>query len=223
MDQELRIRNIIVRGSLPVGRQGEAIRKLLPLKTSRLTHLVRFLEEYKKSSQKGITLIELLLYMGIFSILLGVLVQLFGTIVNVSLESQANSSVSQDGRYILSRITYDVRQADVTKITSPAVYGVQNPAIQVLQFTTIDGTIYKYWMSGNNLMLDNLTVIPNTSYQVNSYGTSVSNLSFTRMKSTTTTSTPKNIITVSFTLTSTTIESGNRQRVGNFQTTIGTR
>lgn len=165
--------------------------------------------------QRGITLVELLLYMGIFSILLMVLVELFGTIVNVNLEAQSTSAVSQDGRFILNRITYDVRQAKT--FTQPASAGASGT---VLQFTTSGGTTYKYWLSGNNLMLDNLTVSPNTSDQLNSVGTTVSNLSFTRVQTTGTSG--KNTITVSFTLTSTTRDQKGYQ-TENFQTTIGMR
>lgn len=178
-----------------------------------------------RKNERGITLIELIIYMGIFSTLLMVLVQLFGAIVNVNLESQANSAVSQDGRFILSRMSYDLRRAVATSFTktdgSAFNYGTSNQ-VTGIKFVTIDGTTYKYWLSGGNLMLDNLSAVPTTSDQLNSYGTTVTNLTFTRFESTAAIS-PKNTIIVSFTLTSTTVESGNRTKVGNFQTTIGTR
>ena len=47
--------------------------------------------------QKGFSLVELLLYMGLFSILLASLMQLFGAIIAVRLESEATSAVLQDG------------------------------------------------------------------------------------------------------------------------------
>ncbi len=221
MNQELRIKNFRSRFTkrcfnLSHAEQGEA--------SSLGRSFTSLQDDNKKERQRGVTLVELLLYMGIFSILLMVLVQLFSTIVNVSLEAQATSAVSQDGRFILNRIIYDVRRADATTITSPSTsqYGVQNPTIKVLQFTTTDGTTYKYWLSGGNLKLDNLTASPNTSDQLNSVGTTVSNLSFVRLKSSATTN-PENTISVSFTLTSTTVRQGNRPETGNFQTTVGTR
>src|SRR5579859_4809889 len=100
----------------------------------------------KLKNQKGVTLIELIIYMGIFSTLLMVLVQLFGSIVNVSLESQSNSSVSQDSRFILSRMSYDIRLADPTSFTQPSGaafgYGTAN-AFAGIKFKTINGTTYK--------------------------------------------------------------------------------
>lgn len=175
------------------------------------------------TNQKGITLIELIIYMGIFSTLLMVLVQLFGSIVNVNLESQANSAVSQDGRFILNRVSYDLRQMVASSITLPAGFGAINSG-STLSFTTTGGKTYTYSLvtdpmnPGKDLQISDGV---NTD-RLNSYGTTVSNLTFTKLKSTAS-SNPKNTITISFTLTSTTVESGNRNKVGNFQTTIGTR
>lgn len=163
--------------------------------------------------ERGFTLIELLLYMGIFSTLLMVLVQLFGTIVNVNLESQATASVSQDGRYILNEMAYTIRQANT--IVAPSGYGSGNGSSQ-LQFTTAGGKTYTYSLSSNNLMLSDGI----SSEQLNSYGTSVSNLSFTRLKTSGTTG--DNTITISFTLTSTIRDQKGYQQK-DFQTTIGKR
>ena len=161
-------------------------------------------------SQKGVTLIELLLYMGIFSTLLTVLVQLFGTIINVNLESQANAAVSQDGRYILNELTYTIRQANT--ISAPSGYGTAN-AGGTLTFTT-SGKTYSYTVSNNNLVVNDGT----STEQINSYGTTVSNVSFTRLKTSGTTG--ENTITLSFTLTSTTKEQKGYQ-TKSFQTTVG--
>jgi Tfp pilus assembly protein PilW len=167
--------------------------------------------------QAGVTLIEMLLYMGIFSILLMVMVQLFGSIVNINLESQANAAVSQDGRYILSQMTYTLRQA--TTYTLPATLGTNG--VQ-LQFSTGAKT-YTYSLSSDPLGQQKLLVNDGTTTeQLNSYGTTVSNLSFVRLKSTTTTGTPKQTITISFTLTSTTREQKGTQQE-TFTTTVGGR
>ncbi len=172
----------------------------------------------KKNSQQGVTLIELLLYMGIFSILLMVLVQLFGTIVNVNLESQATAAVSQDGRYILNQMAYTIRQAQT--FTVPSGFGTTNAGSQ-LQFTTTGGTTYTYSLSTDPVGQQKLMVSNGiSSEQLNSVGTTVSNLSFTRLKTSGTSG--KNTITISFTLTSTTVEQKGYQQE-NFQTTVGTR
>src|SRR3990172_6790072 len=53
-----------------------------------------------RNSRRGFTIIELILYMGMLSILLAVLSQIFVSILNVQLESQSSSSIEQDSRYI---------------------------------------------------------------------------------------------------------------------------
>ena len=72
-----------------------------------------------KKGRRGSTLIELLLYIGIFSILTAVLFQFFGTIIDTQLESQSTSSVLLDGQYALNRFNYDIKRAD--SIISPAI------------------------------------------------------------------------------------------------------
>ena len=177
------------------------------------------IQESRFKNKKGFTLIELILYMGIFSSLLMVLVQLFGSIVTVNLESEATSAVSQDGRYMLNEMTYTLRQAKT--YTLPDV-GTANAGSQ-LQFTTAGGTTYTYALSTAPAGQQNLLISDgSTTQQLNSYGTKVSNVNFIRLESTPSTGTPKGTITVSFTLTSTTRESkGSQQQT--FQTTIGGR
>ena len=170
-----------------------------------------------KKPSKGFTLIELLLYLGIFSALLMVLVQLFGSIVTVNLESQANAAVSQDGRFILNEMSYTIRQANT--FAAPSV-GTTNSGSQ-LQFTTTGGKTYTYALSSDPAGQQKLLISDGvSSEQLNSTGTTVSNLSFTRLQTTGTSS--STTITISFTLTSTTREtSGFHQE--NFQTTVGKR
>ena len=55
----------------------------------------------KKKNQKGSTFIETVLYIAIFSILLVIFLQMFTAIIDIQLESEAKSSVLQDGRFIL--------------------------------------------------------------------------------------------------------------------------
>lgn len=164
-------------------------------------------------TEHGTTLIELVLYMGIFSTLLMVLVELFGSIVSVNLESQANAAVSQDGRYLLNEMSYTIRQTK--SISQPAGYGSAN-AGSTLQFTTTNGKTYTYSLSGQNLMINDGT----SAEQLNSVGTTVSNLSFTRLKTSGTSG--EDTVTVSFTLTSTTREQKGYQQK-SFQTTVGRR
>lgn len=168
-------------------------------------------------SQRGFTLIELLLYLGIFSGLLMVMVQLFGSIVNVNLESQANSAVAQDGRYILNEMSYTIRQANT--FTAPNV-GTTSAGTQ-LQFSAKNGKTYTYALSSDPVGQKKLLISDGvSSEQINSSGTVVSNLSFTRLATTGTSGVQT--VTISFTLTSTTRET-NGYHTESFRTTVGKR
>ena len=84
--------------------------------------------------KKAFTLIELLIFMGILAALLGILSQILASALAVQVESQTASSVHSDGRYLLSRLTYDVRRA--SNITSPASAGLTSPTLTL----TISGS-----------------------------------------------------------------------------------
>ena len=118
----------------------------------------------------GFTLIELLLYMGIFVILLVVFIQMFGSLIETQLESESTSSVTEDQKYILDRLSYDIHRA--SSITTPAL-GSTGSSLQVI----IDGSTYTYALSGGALQITN----SNGTDQLNSAGTTVSNVSFTNI------------------------------------------
>jgi Tfp pilus assembly protein PilW len=101
----------------------------------------------KKYFQKGTTIVELLLYMGILAILLTVLTSIFVSALDVQMESNAVSSVQQDGNYILARLNYDIHKAQ--SITIPETSGMTGNSLEIV----IDGENYSYSESGNNLIL----------------------------------------------------------------------
>lgn len=70
---------------------------------------------------KGVTLVELLIYLGLASVMLVVLSELFVSILNESVETQNYSAVQTDGRYISARLRYAINNAD--SITVPANFG----------------------------------------------------------------------------------------------------
>src|SRR3989338_7067480 len=107
-----------------------------------ITHSLKF--AVRRS--KGSTLIELLLYMGILSIFLMILTQLFLSVLDVSTESKQVSSVVQDGRFILARLRYDIQRADA--INSPSL-GSSDTTLSL----DIGGNTYVYTLSGSNLEL----------------------------------------------------------------------
>lgn len=73
------------------------------------------------STCTGFTLIELLLYMGIVSLFLLVLTQVFSSIVEVQVESQTATAVERDSRFLFAKLSQDIYHA--TSITTPATDG----------------------------------------------------------------------------------------------------
>jgi prepilin-type N-terminal cleavage/methylation domain-containing protein len=163
----------------------------------------------KKSGKSGFTLIELLLYMGIFSIFLVIILQMFTTIFDVQTESEATSSVSADGKYILERFSYDVNQA--TSVSTPSSYGTNSAT---LTFVSNAKTL-TYSLVNGDLILQNTT--DNVSGQLNSNETTVSNLSFIKLNGG-----GKDAVQMSFTLTSEATKRSGKEVV-NFQTSGGIR
>lgn len=162
----------------------------------------------KKIKQKGFTLVELVVYMGIFTILLFVLTSLFTSMLDTQLETNSLSSVQQDNRFIMTRLTRDIQAAD--SITIPATIGASTSNLEIV----INGATYTYSLAG-----DNLTLVNGLGTNVlNNFDTSISNLSFLRLGNTA----GKNTITVSLTSTSKT-QKASGPEVKNIKFTVGTR
>lgn len=157
--------------------------------------------------QKGFTLVEIILYMALLSIFLIVLTDIFVSILDVRRESEATSAVEQDGRYILNRFMYDIPRA--SSVTTPASLGGSGSTLAIV----IGGTNYTYSLSGGNLQLNDGTI-----NNLNSSGTSLSDISFQRIGN----SGGKDTIKIQFTLTSVTTRPKGSE-VRTFQTTVGRR
>jgi len=151
-------------------------------------------------SQRGITLIELLLYMGILSTLLLVLTSIFVSALDVQSESQATSSVEQDGNYILAKLAYDIHRAQ--SINIPAANGVTADNFQII----IDGVNNIYSIdANNNLILTNNLGVNN----LNNYGSSISAFLVQRLGNV---GGVENTLKINFTVTSRT------KRISGFET-----
>jgi prepilin-type N-terminal cleavage/methylation domain-containing protein len=159
--------------------------------------------------KRGFTLIELLMYMGLVSVFLTVLTSAFLSILDVQLESEAISTVEQDGRYILSRLVYDVHRA--SSITTPATVGQVTSTITLV----IGGQNYSYSTSNNNLIYTS----PSGTDNLNSYDSQISNLSITRVGN----AIGKNSLQVGFTLTSITTKNNNKPEQKDFLITTTLR
>lgn len=159
---------------------------------------------------KGFTLIELLLYMGILAIFISVLAGLFGMTIDLQLEANANTSLDRDAQYLFARMSYDLHRAD--SIVTPSATGTPTDSITV----SISGINYTYSLDGSG----NLTYVNDLgTFVLNSFDTTVSNLTFTRIGNI---GGVEDTVKTGFTLTSTYIQrKGSETR--DFETTIGLR
>lgn len=183
--------------------------KFLKLKKLAIIHLpsVRY-KKLKLRTNNGFTLVELIIYMGLLSVLLLVFTDIFTSILDTQLSSRNTSSVADDGRYIYSRFIYDVNRAQT--IIEPSSYGIPSSQMTI----TIDGQNYTYSLTNNNLMLTD----PNGSYALNSSGSQVTSLQFTKVGATS----KKDTVQINFTIKGSIPNHGIiDQEV--FQTTAGTR
>ncbi len=158
--------------------------------------------------KRGFTLIELIISMGILAMLLLVLTDLFLAITNLRVESEATSSVEQDGRYILSKLIYDINNASA--ITTPGSLGTQTSTLVL----TLNGVTNTYALSSGNLVLTNT----NGSNNLNSLYTTISNFTVLRLGNTN----GKHALKINYTAT-TTKSRNNYNESKSYQTTVSLR
>jgi len=127
-----------------------------------------------KRKQTGFTLIELSLFMGLFTVIIGVLMSLFASIVQKQLEVQSVSAVEADSKFILSRLSYDIQRSDA--IVVPSSLGDTTSSLVL----SIDGDTYAYDLTGGIMQLT--TSIGPAA--LNSVRSTVSDVSFKRLGNT---------------------------------------
>ncbi len=154
--------------------------------------------------RSGVSLVELLVYMGMFSILIVMLSQLFSSTFELRRESEAYSAVAQDSRYLLNKFEYDIKRAQ--SISTPATLGSQSSTLTLV----IDAENYTYSPSDGNLVVN--------SVQLNGYNTAISDISFLRLGN----ADGQHVLRITFTVTGRTVKgSGTESRT--VTTAIGLR
>lgn len=143
---------------------------------------------------KGTTIIELLIYLALLSIFLTVLLNIFVTTLDFKLSSESTSTLNQDTRFIFSKISYDVYNADSFTVPNS------------LELNTVRGAVSTNYSLVNGDLMRN-------SEKLNSLDTKIENISFTKIG---------NTVQVSYTLQSQFLLPGG-QRTQTVETTIGTR
>ena len=169
-----------------------------------------FFKKIKFNSQRGVTIVELLLYMAILSVLLTILTSIFVSALDVQSESNATSSVQQDGNYVLARLAYDIHRAQ--SINIPVSNGATNNNFQIV----VSGVNYTYSVDANN----NLVLTNNLgTNNLNNYGTRVSAFLVQRLGNA---GGIENTLKINFTVTSRT-ERVSRFETKDFQTNLSLR
>ncbi|MBI4080641.1 MAG: prepilin-type N-terminal cleavage/methylation domain-containing protein [Candidatus Levybacteria bacterium] len=171
--------------------------------------ITRSIRDYLyKKAERGFTLVEMIISMGLLLILLLVFAQILSSLLDVQIESESTSYLQQDNRFIVLRLTRDIHE--VSTIIIPGSVGEQSNTLQI----QVDGIDYTYTVQNNNLILtDN-----SGSYALNSHDTTVSNLSFHRLGKIN----GKNSIRVQLRLTSK-AQQAKGPDIRDIQTTIGLR
>lgn len=158
-------------------------------------------------TNRGFSLMELIISTGILMILISILTTLFGQILDVQLQSKSTSSVDENSRYILARLAYDFQSAST--IVTPATPGQQSDTLQI----TVNSVNYVYSLDNNG----NLLLTKNSqSDHLNSDAVTISGLTFTRIGN----GDSNDTVRVAFTVkTKTSQTSGKEQK--SYQTTLG--
>ncbi|MEK7591948.1 MAG: hypothetical protein AAB508_00975 [Patescibacteria group bacterium] len=120
--------------------------------------------------KNGFSIVEMILYMGFLSAFLLVLTRILSSSLEVQTESEATTAVQQDGRYILTRLAYDIENSDI--ITTPSGAG---QTASSLVFTIVPTTYTYTLFNGNLTRRDDID-----TNNLNSANTTVTNFSVTR-------------------------------------------
>jgi len=100
----------------------------------------------KFKTNRGSTIIELVIYSALFITLLLVVSSVFATSFSLQRESESASYVQQDSRYIFQRLEYDIHRAD--DISIPSSSGSSSEVLQlseginILRYSVVDGVLY---------------------------------------------------------------------------------
>ena len=122
------------------------------------------------AGRQGFTIIEFVIYCGLLLIFLYIMTGIFSQILDSQLVSESTSPLTQDSRYIFSRLSYDIGRAG--SIATPGAIGAQSGSLSIV----ISGVTYTYAPVGSNFTETD----PTGSRVLNSYATQVSGISFRR-------------------------------------------
>lgn len=159
--------------------------------------------------QKGTTVIELLIYLALLAIFLTVLLDVFVTTLNFKLQTESTSALNQDTRYILSKMSYEIYNAD--NVVTPANFGDSAASLVVAK----GGVTESYSVNGGNMILTQ----GGTSMNLNSTDTKVQSVTFTKLGD----SSGKATVKIDLVMQSMITTHGGTQDLQSVETTVGLR
>lgn len=119
----------------------------------------------------GFTIVELLIFMALFSVVLVILTSLFAATTQQQLENQAISATESDSTYIISRLQYDFDRA--IDIVEPANPGESSDRLTL----DIGGQEYTYSLTSERLTVS----FASETYDLMSPRSNVTGIVFSRI------------------------------------------
>lgn len=166
-------------------------------------------------SQKGSTLIELLLYFSLLTVVLILAIDLLIQIGEFSLKSKGVDLVQKDSRFIMDRLAFDLHRASAVNV--PANLGDSSNSLTV----TVAGETHTYRLLNGNLEYERVKPPPQPENQLanlNTNLTRINSLSFQRVGS----STGKPTIKINFQMEDVKGSKGG-PNIKTFETIVGLR
>jgi type II secretory pathway component PulJ len=151
-------------------------------------------------SRKGASLIELILYFALLGIVLVIATDIILRTSEFSLETSSRNNLQDDARFVISRLSYDIRRAD--SISNPANLGDNSSTLML----AVGSETHTYNLLGTNLEYQKETGPPTViqTSNVNSSYTKVNSLNFERLGN----SSGKHTIKITFELEGTQAQKG---------------
>lgn len=163
----------------------------------------------KQLGQRGVTLVEMLITMGLFAVFLVVIATVFTSALDVQNQTDSYSSVAAESRFVMARINQDIARS--AAISTPATLGASSGTLVM----TVSAATYTYALNGTRLQLTDGT---GTDF-ITGDGVSVSGLSFQRIGN----AGGKESVRYSFTLTSVAKNHAGISEVQTFTSTVERR
>lgn len=157
--------------------------------------LITHLNMNRLAPNSGTTIVELTLYMGLLSIFIVILFNLFTAILSTQTRSTAVSLVQTNGNFLLTKLTRDINQTD--NIILPLAIGASSTSM----ILTVGTTNATYALFNGRLVLTDIS----GNYNLNDSDTTVSDFVITKLGN----SGGKPGLQISFTITSNVVDNSN--------------